>query len=281
MGRPSHSSRSLPVAMTIAGSDSGGGAGIQADLKTFHQFGVYGTSVITALTAQNTLGVTAIHTPPPEFVAEQYRQVMTDITIDAVKTGMLATGAIITALAEAFEEFPPPNLVVDPVMISSAGSRLLEPDAEEALIGRILPLADLLTPNLHETAVLLGTDPLSTLAEIREAAKAIASLGPGAVLIKGGHLPVETDAAEEAVDILYDGSTFTELRAPLLDQKHTHGTGCALSAAITAGLAKGDSMADAVQRAKAFITEAIRSAPGLGNGTGPLNHFVDPMKETD
>lgn len=261
--------------MTIAGSDSGGGAGIQADLKTFHQFGVYGTSVITALTAQNTMGVSAIHTPPPDFVVEQYRQVMTDIPVNAMKTGMLATEAIITALAEAFVEHPPVNLVVDPVMISSTGVHLLEPDAVEALVERILPLADLLTPNLHEAAALLRMDSVSTIEEMREAALKIMGLGPRAVMVKGGHLPVDADRTNEAVDILYDGSTFTELRAPLLDQKHTHGTGCTLSAAITAGLAKGASLSESVHRAKAYITEAIRSAPGIGAGVGPLNHFVE------
>jgi len=271
----------MPVALTIAGSDSGGGAGIQADLKTFHQFGVYGASVITALTAQNTRGVSAIHTPPPGFVAEQYRQVMIDIPVSAMKTGMLATAGIIEALEEIFRSHPPVNLVVDPVMISSTGSRLLEPDAEEALIRHILPLADLLTPNLHEAAALLKADSLATLTEMREAAGAIALLGPGAVLIKGGHLAEDTDSGAEAIDILYDGSTFTELRAPLLDQKHTHGTGCTLSAAIVAGLAKGNSLADSTVRAKAFITAAIRSAPGLGAGIGPVDHFAKIAGEAD
>lgn len=268
---------SLSVALTIAGSDSGGGAGIQADLKTFHQFGVYGTSVITSLTAQNTLGVSAIHTPPPEFVAEQYLTVTSDITIDAVKTGMLATGAIITALADAFEECPPANLVVDPVMISSTGAYLLEPDAVEALIERILPLADLLTPNLHEAAAFLGVESIASLEEMRGAAEKIGSMGPAAVLVKGGHLPGE----DEAIDILYDGTSFTELRSERLDQKHTHGTGCTLSAAITAGLAKGALMTESVRRAKAYITEAIRSAPGIGGGVGPLNHFVPVGPEPD
>jgi hydroxymethylpyrimidine/phosphomethylpyrimidine kinase len=271
----------LPVALTVAGSDSGGGAGIQADLKTFHQFGVFGTSVITALTAQNTQGVSAIHTPPPEFVAEQYRQVMSDLGAAAVKTGMLATAPIIIALAEVFEEYPPVNLVVDPVMISSTGSRLLEAEAEEALIERIMPLADLLTPNLHETAVLLKTDPPSTVAGMRDAAEAIASLGPGATLVKGGHLPEEPDREKEVVDVLFDGSTFRELRAPLLDQKHTHGTGCTLSAAITACLARGVPLVEAVETARRFITEAIRTAPGLGRGIGPLDHFAVIPGEAD
>ncbi|MFC1499615.1 bifunctional hydroxymethylpyrimidine kinase/phosphomethylpyrimidine kinase [Candidatus Zixiibacteriota bacterium] len=270
----------IPVALSIAGSDSGGGAGIQADLKTFHQFGVYGTSVITALTAQNTVGVSAIHTPPPEFVVEQYRQVMTDIPVEATKTGMLATAPIINALAEVFEELPPINLVVDPVMISSTGARLLEPEAERALIERIIPLADLVTPNLHEAAVLLGLASISTLDKMREAAAGLAKLGPAAVLVKGGHLPTGDDG-DEAIDILFDGSTFTEFRAPLLDQKDTHGTGCTLSAAITAGLAQGRTVVEAVGAAKRFVTEAIRTAPGIGKGVGPLNHFVPVRPESD
>ncbi len=277
MSDSSSKSTGMAIAMTIAGSDSGGGAGIQADLKTFHQFGVYGTSVITALTAQNTLGVSAIHTPPPEFIAEQYLAVTADIAIDAMKTGMLATGAIITALADAFEKYPPVNLVVDPVMISSTGAHLLEPDAVEALIDRILPLADLLTPNLHEASALLGIDTISTIEEMREAAAKIRSLGPGAVLIKGGHLPGE----EDAVDILYDGITTMEFRSPRLDQKNIHGTGCTLSAAITAGLAKGMSLLKATDTAKLFVTDAIRYAPEIGKGVGPLNHFVPFRPESD
>jgi hydroxymethylpyrimidine/phosphomethylpyrimidine kinase len=260
----------MKTALTIAGSDSGGGAGIQADLKTFHQYGVYGTTVITALTAQNTRGVRAIHVPPPDFVVEQYRCVVTDIPIDAAKTGMLATAAIVEALAGAFEADPLPCLVVDPVMISKSGAALLEPDAVEALKDRLLPLAALLTPNLHEAAALTGSRPIGTLAEMAAAAEAIRALGPQAVLIKGGHLPAE----QEAVDLLYDGHSTVEFRQPRLDRTHTHGTGCTYSAAITAQLARGRSLPDAVLAAKAFITEAIRSAPGLGGGIGPLNHFV-------
>jgi hydroxymethylpyrimidine/phosphomethylpyrimidine kinase len=259
------------TAMTIAGSDSGGGAGIQADLKTFHAHGIYGTSVLTALTAQNTRGVSAIHVLPPSFVVEQYVQVMTDIGTQAAKTGMLAEAGIIEALADAFAEHPLPHLVVDPVMISKAGSPLLEPSAIQALGERIVPLADLVTPNLHEAAALTGMKAIRDLAGMAEAAERIRALGARAVLVKGGHLPEE----DEAVDLLYDGSKTLEFRAERLDQRHTHGTGCTYSAAITAGLARGLPLIDAVRRAKTYITEAIRTAPGLGSGVGPLNHFVD------
>jgi hydroxymethylpyrimidine/phosphomethylpyrimidine kinase len=258
--------------MTIAGSDSGGGAGIQADLKTFSAFGVFGTSVITALTAQNTKGVSAIHAVPPSFVAEQYDQVFSDIGADAAKTGMLANEGIIRALSEALSKNPPPHLVVDPVMISKAGAALLEPDAVSALIECILPLATLVTPNLHEAAAITGADEIRDVEEMALAAERIRALGPGAVLVKGGHLAEES----EAVDLFYDGSKSMEFRAERLDQKHTHGTGCTYSAAIAACLAKGIPLLDSVGKAKGYITEAIRTAPGIGGGVGPLNHFVSP-----
>jgi len=271
------SASSLPVALTIAGSDSGGGAGIQADLKTFHRHGVYGASVITALTAQNTRGVSAIHLVPPDFVAEQFRQVVTDFDVAAAKTGMLGNAAIVETLAATLADTPLPHLVVDPVMISKAGAALLEPDAVKALTDRILPLAALVTPNLHEAAALTGTGEIATLEEMATAAEVIRGFGPRAVLIKGGHLPAE----EEAVDLYYDGSSTIEFRQPRLEQKHTHGTGCTFSAAITAHLARGSSLPDAVQAGKAFITEAIRTAPGLGGGVGPLNHFAGSRPSVD
>jgi hydroxymethylpyrimidine/phosphomethylpyrimidine kinase len=261
----------MVIAMTIAGSDSGGGAGIQADLKTFHAHGVFGTSVITALTAQNTLGVSAIHALPPRFVVAQYTQVMDDLGAQAAKTGMLANARIVKALGRALRERPIPRLVVDPVMISKAGSPLLEPEAVSALIEHILPLAAVITPNLHEAAALTGAQVIRDLEGMALAAERIRRLGPQAVLVKGGHLPAE----DEAVDLLYDGSKTLEFRSERLDQRHTHGTGCTYSAAITAGLARGLPLVDAVRRAKAYITEAIRTAPGLGRGVGPLNHFVD------
>ena len=259
------------TAMTIAGSDSGGGAGIQADLKTFHAHGVYGTSVVTALTAQNTRGVSAIQVLPPKFVVAQFVQVMDDLGTHAAKTGMLANARIVKALGRALRERPIPRLVVDPVMISKAGALLLEPDAVAALITHILPLAAVVTPNLHEAAALTGTGAIRDLEGMALAAERIRRLGPQAVLVKGGHLPEE----DEAVDLLYDGSKTLEFRCQRLDQRHTHGTGCTYSAAITAGLARGLPLVDAVRRAKAYITEAIRTAPGLGSGVGPLNHFVD------
>ena len=260
----------IPIALTIAGSDSSGGAGIQADLKTFHQFGVYGASVVTAVTAQNTTGISAIHSIPPEIVIEQYIQVMSDIRADAVKTGMLVSTETITALAEAFDEYPPPNLVVDPVMISGTGVRLLEPSATEALIKLIFPLAVVVTPNLAEAAEISGSGPINSPTAMAKAAEEIQLLGPQAVLVKGGHLHDE----DEAVDIFYYGTAAGELRSPRLGPNDIHGTGCTHSAAITAGLAKGKSISAAVLAAKNFVTEAIRKAPGLGRGIGPLNHFV-------
>ena len=261
----------MVTAMTIAGSDSGGGAGIQADLKTFHAHGVYGTSVLTALTAQNTCGVSAIHPVPPDFVAEQYVQVMIDIGADAAKTGMLVSAEVIAALAEAMDAHPVPCLVVDPVMISKAGVPLLEDSAVGALVELILPRATVVTPNLQEAAAILDARPIETLRQMSAAAEQIRALGAEAVLIKGGHLPAE----EEAVDLFYDGSKTLEFRAERLDQRHTHGTGCTYSAAITAGLARGLPLLDAVGHAKTFVTRAIRNAPGLGKGIGPLNHFVN------
>jgi len=261
----------METALTIAGSDSGGGAGIQADLKTFHAHGVFGTSVITALTAQNTTGVSAIHAVPPEFVAEQYVQIMSDIGAGAAKTGMLANAGIIGALAYVLDKHPVPYLVVDPVMISKAGSPLLEATAVSALIESILPRATLVTPNLHEAAALTGSGPIETIRQMSNTAEKIRAMGPEAVLIKGGHLPAE----QEAVDLFYDGSKTMEFRSERLDQKHTHGTGCTYSAAIAANLARGLPLLDAVGHAKNYITEAIRQAPGIGKGVGPLNHFVE------
>ncbi len=261
---------SQAVAMTIAGSDSGGGAGIQADLKTFHQFGVFGTSVITALTAQNTSRISAIHPLPPEFVVEQYVQVMSDIGADAIKTGMLVNAAVICALAEGFDDYQPPILVVDPVMTSSTGTPLLDSSAISALIEHILPRATLVTPNLDEAAALAGSDPIGTLEKMAAAAKKIQAMGPEAVLVKGGHLPAE----EDAVDLMFDGVSLIEFRAPRLSQRPTHGTGCTFSAAITACLANNQPLPDAVRTAKNFTARAISSSLGLGGGCRPLNHFV-------
>jgi hydroxymethylpyrimidine/phosphomethylpyrimidine kinase len=253
------------VALTIAGSDSSGGAGIQADLKTFAAHGVFGASAITALTAQNTLGVAAVHAVPPSFVAAQIDAVADDLPVAAVKTGMLLDAAIVTAVAEALRRRALPNLVVDPVMVSKSGARLLEEDAVKALVERLLPLATIVTPNLPEAAVLAGR-----FTDSREAARRIAGLGARAVLIKGGHAD-----GPEAIDLFYEDGRFEALASPRQATRHTHGTGCTLSAAITARLALGDGLFDAVKAAKAYIDRALASAPGLGRGAGPLHHFPD------
>ncbi|MFQ5691751.1 MAG: bifunctional hydroxymethylpyrimidine kinase/phosphomethylpyrimidine kinase [Nitrospinota bacterium] len=257
----------LPTALTIAGSDSGGGAGIQADLKTFTALGVYGASILTALTAQNTVGVQGVHAVPPAFVAQQFDSVCSDLPVGAAKTGMLADADLIETVAAKIEEYAVRPLVVDPVMVAKSGDRLLAEGAQEALVRRILPLAEVITPNLGEAEVLAGI-PVRKPEEMREAAKRMRDFGCGAVLVKGGHL------RGEAVDLLYDGSDFTEFRSARIDTRNTHGTGCTLSAAITARLAQGRSLKDAVRGAKDFITDAIRSAPtGIGSGHGPLNHM--------
>jgi hydroxymethylpyrimidine/phosphomethylpyrimidine kinase len=255
------------VALTIAGSDPSGGAGIQADLKTFHQHGVYGTSVITLLTVQNTVQVKAVETVPAEFVIAQLQAVLEDIPPAAAKTGALGNAEIIQALAEMAPRFDFP-LVVDPVMISKHGAPLLMDDACAALSERLLPYAALVTPNLHEASMLAGIS-VSDLASMQEAARRILRLGPKSVLIKGGHL------AGEAVDVLYHAGEFLHYTAPRSNTVHTHGTGCTYSAAITAQLARGRSLPEAVGAAKRFITLAIETNPGLGKGCGPVNHFAE------
>ena len=255
------------VALTIAGSDPSGGAGLQADLKTFHRFGVYGEAVATLITVQNTLGVTRVDRLPGDLVAAQIRAVVDDIPPQAAKTGALGSREVVQAVAEAAESFSFP-LVVDPVMISKHGARLMDEDACRVLIDRLIPRAFLLMPNLDEAAVLAGfavDDPVSML----RAAKELVSLGAANVLVKGGHL------RGDALDILYtrDGG-IREFRAPRVDTPHTHGSGCTYSAAITAGLALGAPLVDAVARAKEFVTAAIRTNPGLGSGSGPLNHHA-------
>ena len=258
-----------PIALTIAGSDSGGGAGIQADLKTFHAFGVYGTSTITAITAQNTLGVHGIHAVPLREVRAQIDAIVSDLRPQALKTGMLANAALVGEVADAIEAHALGRYVMDPVMVSTSGARLLDPDAETCLVTRLMPLATLVTPNLHEAAILVG-EPLETVAHMSSAAKRLVELGAGAALIKGGHL------AGDAVDLLWDGEQERVWRRIRIDTAHTHGTGCTLSAAVTAGLALGESVHDAVDRAIRFVVRAIESAPGLGGGHGPLNHSVSP-----
>jgi len=254
-------------ALTIAGSDSGGGAGIQADLKTFAAHGVFGTSVITAVTAQNTVGVTAFEAVSADLVTAQLEAVMSDIAADAAKTGMLATAAIVEAVAAAATDLEIPLLVVDPVMIAKSGDRLVDDDALGAMRSELLPRAFLVTPNIPEAEVLTGLS-LRTGADCREAARRIAKMGASAVLIKGGHLPTA-----DIVDLLYDHHEFTEFQAPRVDSTHTHGTGCTFAAAITAQLAQGVSVREAVPLAQRYVAGAIRHAPGLGRGHGPMDHF--------
>ena len=258
----------IPRALTIAGSDSSGGAGIQADLKTFTVFGVYGMSAVTALTAQNTRGVLGISAVSPDFVRQQIDAVATDIGIDAAKTGMLASRAIIAAVADAVRAHEIGRLVVDPVMVAQSGAALLEPEARAALRDQLVPLAAVVTPNTPEAAALLSM-AVETVADMREAARRLVGIGARAALVKGGHL-----RGDEAVDVLHDGENLHELRAPRVATPHTHGTGCMLSAAITAGLARGDALAAAVSTAKRFITAAVAAGLPLGKGSGPANPLV-------
>ena len=258
-----------PTALTIAGSDSGGGAGIQADLKTFQARGVFGTSAITALTAQNTVGVWGVFPVPPEFVRKQIFAVLDDIGADAIKTGMLVDEATILAVADALEERGATNLVVDPVMIAKSGDALLADAARGAMIERMLPLARVVTPNLHEAGALLGR-PVRTLEDMRVAAREFVALGASAVVVKGGHL----DDEEDAVDVLFDGESFHDFRAQRVATGDTHGTGCTFASAIAAELAKGAGLVQAVAAAKSYLDGAIRAGAGrgIGAGHGPVDH---------
>ena len=257
----------MPSVLTIAGSDSSAGAGIQADLKTFAALGVYGTCAITAITAQNTRGVTAVQETPPGIVAAQIDAVAADIRPDAVKTGMLASAPIVEVVAAKVREYGLPNLVVDPVMVAKSGDRLLRDDAVTALRQLLLPLAAVVTPNLPEAEVLAGF-AIDSDEDVRRAAKEIVGLGARAVVVKGGHRE-----AAEAVDVLYDGTTFRDYSAPRIDTTSTHGTGCTFASAIAAYLARGDPLAEAVGRAKEYLTEALRRAYPIGGGHGPVHHF--------
>jgi len=257
----------IPRALTVAGSDSGGGAGIQADLKTFSAYRVFGMSVLTAITAQNSVGVQGVVTLPPAFVAVQLESVLSDFGADAAKCGMLATAGIVRAVAAKLKEHRVEKLVVDPLMIATSGDPLLEPDAREALIGEILPLALVVTPNLHEAGA-LAEMAVTTRDDMEEAARRIAKLGPRHVLVKGGHL------TGEAVDLLFNGREFTAFSAPRIDSGNTHGTGCTFSAAIAAGLARGRPLPEAVRDAKAYVTRAIREGFAPGKGAGVLRHFL-------
>jgi hydroxymethylpyrimidine/phosphomethylpyrimidine kinase len=256
----------LNVALTIAGSDPSGGAGIQADLKTFHQCGVYGTSVITLLTVQNTQKVSAVETMPTWLVAAQLEAVLEDIPPLAVKTGALGNQEIIQMIGEKAARFSFP-LVVDPVRFSKHGAPLMSGEAKSALVECLIPRAYLVTPNLHEAEEMVGF-PVTDLAAMEKAAKRISEFGAKGVLVKGGHL------GGEAVDVLYWEGAFQHFTAPRIDTPHTHGTGCTYSAAITASLANGHQLPDAIALAKRYITLAIQSHPGLGKGIGPVNHFA-------
>jgi hydroxymethylpyrimidine/phosphomethylpyrimidine kinase len=259
----------LHVALTIAGSDSGGGAGIQADLKTFAALGVHGTSAITAITAQNTVTVTDILELPPALITAQIAAVVEDIGVDAAKTGMLSSSEIIDAVAAAVRKHDIPNLVVDPVMVAKGGTRLLRDDAVDTLRRVLLPLAAVITPNLPEAEVLLGR-PVRSLDERRQAARDLVELGARAAVVKGGH------AGGDVTDVYWDGSQMVELTANRVATSNTHGSGCVFSAAIAAGLARGLEPLAAVREAKEFITAAIEHSLELGHGHGPVN----PMFKT-
>ena len=254
----------LPIALTIAGSDSGGGAGIQADLKTFAALGVHGASAITAITAQNTVRVSDILELPPALIRAQVDRIVEDLGVDAAKTGMLSSTTIIETVSAAVRDNAIRLLVVDPVMVAKGGARLLREDAVKVLIARLLPLAVVVTPNLPEAGILLG-HPVSTLPEMRDAARDLHRLGSKAVVVKGGH------AGGDPIDVFFDGDRLVELPARRIETANTHGSGCAFSAAITAGLARGLDVLGAVEQAKEFITLAIEHSLEIGHGHGPVN----------
>jgi hydroxymethylpyrimidine/phosphomethylpyrimidine kinase len=264
----------VPRALTIAGSDSGGGAGIQADLKTFEALGAYGMSAITSVTAQNTVGVFGVYDLPPEFVAQQIDLVVQDIGVDAAKTGMLSNASIIHAVAESIRRNRLRLLVVDPVMVAKSGDTLLQESARDALVAEILPLAFVVTPNRPEAETLSGVH-IATPNELHEAARAIHALGAKHVLIKGGH--VDTP---DAVDILFDGEFFHAFAAERIDTPNAHGTGCTFSAALTAGLARGLEIIEAVRAAKTYVSGAIRHSLSIGKGHGPLDHHWNCLQDS-
>jgi len=262
-------------ALTIAGSDSGGGAGIQADLKTFAAFNVYGMSAITSVTAQNTVGVMAIYDITPEMVGRQIEAVLEDIGVDAAKTGMLSNSNIIETVADKIKKYHFEKLVTDPVMVAKSGSPLLQEEARTTLIGKLLPLVYVVTPNIFEAEIISGIS-IRSIKDAEKAASLIYEKGPRNVLVKGGNL-----LAEKAIDILFDGSEYFCYESERIDTKNTHGTGCTLSAAITAGLAKGLDVRGAIEIAKDYISRAIRDAPSnIGKGYGPVYHNVKPISYT-
>jgi hydroxymethylpyrimidine/phosphomethylpyrimidine kinase len=255
------------IALTIAGSDSGGGAGIQADLKTFAAHGVYGTTAITAITAQNTTGVVEVMAVPPSMVLAQIEAILADFTIDAAKIGMVATAEVALAVAGALERHRLPHVVLDTVMVAKGGARLLDDNAVSVIRRDLLPLAAVVTANAPEAAALTGR-PVTRLEDARKAVERLMAMGARAAIVKGGHLE------GPAVDVLHDGHTITELHAERIDTRHTHGTGCTFAAALAARLALGDSLVGAARGAKRYVTDGLRHAPGIGRGHGPLEHFV-------
>jgi hydroxymethylpyrimidine/phosphomethylpyrimidine kinase len=258
----------MRIALTIAGSDSGGGAGIQADLKTFHRFGVFGTSVITAITAQNTRGVTNWMAVPTELITQQIDAVAADLAPAATKTGMLADADVVRVVRDGITRHSLAPYVLDPVMVATSGDPLLAPDAVQAIERELIPLADLVTPNLDEARILAGID-VHDVDAMKRAARILLDRGAKAALIKGGHL-----SGDEAIDVLDTGDSVHVFHHPRIQTRHTHGTGCTLSSAIAAHLALGHSLLDSVERSLDFVHRAIQNAPGLGAGNGPLNHFV-------
>ncbi len=259
--------------LTVAGSDSGGGAGIQADLKTFAALRVYGTSAITAVTAQNTSRVAGVHTLPAEFVAGQVEAIVEDIGIDALKTGMLANSDIIRAVAKVIRRFDLRPLIIDPVMVAQSGDALMEKEAITALLQDLLPLAAIVTPNLDEAAILADRD-VKSLNDMKSAAKVIHTYGPDWVLIKGGHMDSST-----VTDLLYDGKEFYKFSSPRLQVTNTHGSGCTYAAAITAMLSRIASVPEAVEKARAYLLAALEEGLDIGKGSGPLHHFVHYYRE--
>lgn len=265
MGSPTDPVARLPRALTIAGSDSGGGAGIQADLKVFFALGCHGMSALTALTAQNTVGVTGVHEVPDAFVSQQIDAVASDIGVDAAKTGMLASSQIVIAVAKSIQEHGIDKVVVDPVFISKHGNVLLAGDAVDALRYELFPLATVVTPNLYEAGAIVGKE-IATLDDMKWAAEELYGLGPRSVLVKGGHL-----GNAHAIDVFFEGDKAVEIEGPRFDTEDTHGTGCALSAAICAYLAHGELIEDAVRKSKDFVSGAIRRSLRIGAGYGPVN----------
>jgi hydroxymethylpyrimidine/phosphomethylpyrimidine kinase len=258
------------IALTIAGSDSGGGAGIQADLKTFQAFNVFGVSAITSITSQNTLGVRSIQDINPEIVGDQIDMIMEDMGCDAAKTGMVSNKEIIETIADRVRKYNIDKLVVDPVMVSKSGNRLLKKDAESSLINKLIPLSYLLTPNVSEAKIISGVK-ISNIEDAKKAAKKIVGLGVKNIIIKGGHLE-----GNKAIDILFSEEEYTFFESERIDSKNTHGTGCTLSSAITASLSRGENLLNSVKIAKDYVTRAIENAPEIGKGFGPLYHLVTP-----